>query len=193
MTDIDPDLYTVLKTGYTNDSKKQADTLSRFGYARDDDLSSDKHQVYYNKDKNKLLFNVNGTQSASDWVTDAYLGAGHLKDTSRYQESKKILEKSKQKYNPSSTSVSGHSLGGSIAQNIAGKDDNIVTLDSGYTIGQRTRGKSYRTAGDIVSLLGSTAKHMTTLKNPNWSTGILPLDILNSHNVDNIKNKSIFI
>jgi hypothetical protein len=32
-----------------------------------------------------------------------------------------------------------------------------------------------------------------TLKNPNIKTGILPIDALKAHNVDNIKTSKIFI
>jgi hypothetical protein len=63
------------------------------------------------------------------------------------------------------------------------------------TIGQKTRSNTthYRNAGDLVSLFGANAKHTVNLKNPNFQTGIIPLDALNSHNVDNIKNNKIFV
>jgi hypothetical protein len=188
----DLQLYDVLKVGY-DDANKQEHTLQKFGYERDKDLSSGNHQAYYNKTNNKLLFNVTGTHNVSDWITDGYLAAGHLKDTTRYKEADKMLKNAKNKYNPTETSVVGHSLGSSIAQGIGSKSDKITTLDGGFTIGQKARGTHYRTSGDIVSLLGARAKHTTTLKNPNWKTGILPIDVLRAHNVDNIKSKSIFI
>jgi hypothetical protein len=34
---------------------------------------------------------------------------------------------------------------------------------------------------------------MTTLNNKNLPTGLIPLDILNAHNVSNIKNEKIFV
>jgi hypothetical protein len=192
MTDVD--LYDVLKAGY-KDKNKQEHTLKKFGYERDKSLSSENHQAYYNPTNKKLVFNVSGTHSISDWATDAYLGAGHLKDTTRYKEADKMLKKAKEKYKPENTSVVGHSLGGSIAGYISSKNDNVYTLDKGATIGQKVRNNehAYRTSGDIVSALNVGSKHMTTLKNPNLTTGVLPIDILNSHNVDNIKNKSIFV
>ena len=62
----------------------------------------------------------------------------------------------------------------------------IIGLDAGYTIGQPTReGEHYRSKNDIVSLLGSGATNMKTLdKNTN---------ILNAHDVDNVKESKIFI
>jgi hypothetical protein len=67
------------------------------------------------------------------------------------------------------------------------KGNNIfIGLDAGYTIGQPTReDEHYRRKNDIVSLLGSGATNMKTLdKNTN---------ILNAHDVDNVKESKIFI
>jgi hypothetical protein len=71
----------------------------------------------------------------------------------------------------------------------------VTTLDKGTTLFQPTRSneKSYRTSGDIVSIANANSTRTTTLKNPSFRTGIIPLDILNSHNVSNIKNEKIFI
>jgi hypothetical protein len=82
-----------------------------------------------------------------------------------------------------------------IAGYIASKDDRILTLDKGATIGQKVRNNEthYRTSGDIVSLLNANSKHTKTLKNENIQTGILPIDTYNAHNVDNIKGTPIFI
>jgi hypothetical protein len=190
---MEPSLYDLIKSGYGDKSK--TNKLKSLGYNLDNKLSSHNHQVYYNNNNNKLLFNVTGSHNLSDAITDGYLAAGKLKDTTRYKESHKILRVAKEKYKPTNTTVSGHSLGGSIAGYIASKGDNVYTLDKGATIGQKVKKNenAYRTSGDLVSLLNANSKHMTTLKNPNYSTGILPIDVLNSHNVDNIKDKKIFV
>ena len=64
------------------------------------------------------------------------------------------------------TVVAGHSLGSSIANYIGSKDDQIIELNGGYTIGQKTRANTtnYRTCGDLVSLLGVGQKHVKTIK-----------------------------
>jgi hypothetical protein len=142
------------------------------------------------------------------------LASGHLKDTNRYKEAKDTLEKAKKKYGVDNATIVGHSLGSSIGNNIASRDkDKVIGLDGGYTIGQKTRANTtdYRSAGDLVSALGANAKHMTTLSNGNiisnhkyaLAGGLLGggvgafigagVDALNSHNVDNIKNKNIFV
>ena len=200
-------LYNVLKSGYDN---KKSQKLKDDGYIKDEGLSSHNHQAYYNPTSKKLIFNVTGTHNLSDWVTDGYLAAGKLKNTKRYKESDLILKKSKEKYNPSETVVTGHSLGSAISSGIASKNDKVYTLDGAYTAGQKTRGntKAYRTAGNAVSLLGANAKHMTTLKNNTNHVGLLAggllggvggaivggvKDIFKAHDVDNIKNEKIFV
>jgi hypothetical protein len=88
-------------------------------------------------------------------------------------------------------------MGASISSYLGskGSKDKILTLDKGATIGQKTRNieQAYRTKGDIVSLLNSNSKHMTTILNPNIKSGILPVDSLIAHNISNIKDSKIFV
>lgn len=188
------ELHDVLKNSY----KPKENAFKNQGYQFDKDLSNHNQQVYYNPNNKKLLFSVAGTHNLSDWGTDTWLALGGLKNTNRYTEAKKTLNKAKEKYQPTETSISGHSLGGSIAQGIASKDDKVYALDSGYTIGQKTRShggnfQHFRTAGDAVSLLSEGAKNMRTLQNPNNNTGLLALDAYKAHDVGNIKNNKILI
>ena len=187
-------LYDALKS-YTRDKKSQQQ-LKNAGYNYDSMLSNHNQQVWYNPNTKKMLFNVAGTHNLKDWGTDLYLAFGKLKDTNRYKEARNILNEAKRKYgNDIETKISGHSLGGAIAQYVGGKDDKVYTLDKGATIGQKTRSNenAYRTSGDIVSALNANSTRMNTLNNYNKSTGFIPLDILKAHNVENIKNDNIFV
>jgi hypothetical protein len=191
-------LANALKIGYKS-KEYQEQKMAKRGYVRDNDLSSVNHQAYYNKKKDKLLFNVKGTNpyDINDYITDGYLAFGGIKNTSRYKEADKMLTKAKEKYNPTSVSVIGHSLGGSIAGLIASKNDHVITLDKGATIGTRTRSNedAYRTSGDVISILNSGSKRMITLENPNSNilkNGIIG-QALQSHDIKNIKDKQIFI
>jgi hypothetical protein len=199
-----------LKIGYQSKDQQEY-KMGKRGYVRDNELSSGDHQAYYKKKDGKLLFNVTGTHNNYDVLNDIYLGAGLLKSTNRYKEADKMLTKAKEKYKPTSTSVIGHSLGSSIAQNIGSKEDKITTLDGGYTIGQKTRNgnnKAYRTAGDVVSILGANGKNMITLKNNQNHKGLITgalsgglgsalyggiKDALHAHDINNIKNEKIFV
>jgi hypothetical protein len=136
---------------------------------------------------------------------------GGFRDTTRYKDADETLKKAKAKYNPADVSITGHSLGGRIVQDIAKKSDKVYALDAGSTIGQSVKGgpnrNIYRTAGDVVS--GTTAwnQHVHTLANPHTSK-ILPalftgdprkiavagaIDSFNAHNIENIKGSNIFV
>ncbi len=184
----------VLKNSYA-DKNKQKTALNKYGYNYDDKLSNHNEQVFYNPKEKKLLYSIAGTHNLSDWGTDAYLASGHLKDTNRYKEADKVLKEAKKKYAGSSTTVTGHSLGGSIAGYVSSKEDNVITLDKGATIGQPVRNneRAFRSSGDVVSLLNANSKHMTTFMNPNFRTGIAPIDIVKAHDINNIKNEGIMV
>lgn len=187
-------VYDVLKLSYA-DKNKQMKDMARNGYLYDSQLSNHNQQIYYNPKDRKLINSIAGTHNLSDWGTDVYLGAGHLKDTDRYKQADRALKEAKRKYNIDSAVVVGHSLGGAIAGYIAGANDKIVTYNKGATVGQKVRKNevALRTDGDIVSILDENSKHMTTIHNDNKATGFLPLDTLKAHNVDNLKNANIFV
>ena len=99
------------------------------------------------------------------------LAFGGLKKTDRYKQADKTLKQAKQFYNPTTTTVTGHSLAGAIGAGITSKKDKFLGFNAGYTIGQPTRSnkglhQQYRTEGDVVSVLGSGAKNILTLLAP---------------------------
>ena len=179
-------LHNVLKNSYKS---KPAGNMN--GYELDKSLSNHNQQVYYNPNEKKLLMSVSGTHNLRDVGTDVMLGIGKLKNTSRYKEAKTTIDKAKNKYNPMKTVVAGHSLGSSIANYIGSKDDQIIGLNGGYTIGQKTRANTtnYRTGGDLVSVLGAGQKHVKTINN---SIPFLSSP-WTSHNIDAIKSSKINI
>ena len=163
MSGQDVDLTHVLRSGYGDPRARER--LDAAGYRRDGFLSNKNEEVWWNPEKKKLLVNVAGTHNLSDVGTDVALAFGGLKKTNRYKEARSVLNQAKQKYQPESTTVSGHSLGGAIAGYIASKNDRAVTLNKGATIGKpiRPNEPAYRTPGDVVSLLNAGATRMNTL------------------------------
>lgn len=138
---------------------------------------------------------------------------GGFKDTTRYKEADQTLKQAKSKYGPADVTITGHSLGGRIVQDIAKKGDKVYALDAGQTIGQKVKGgenrQIYRTAGDVVSLASAWNPHVQTLTNPHLHK-ILPavsmvtkdpraigvasaIDAYNAHNIENIKGSNIFV
>jgi hypothetical protein len=190
------DLSDALKVGYKN-SEEQQKYFNDNNYIRDTQLSTPDYQAYFNKDENKLIFNVTGSHKVSDIFTDVNLAVGNIKNTDRYKKADRALKAAKLKYSPEKSEIIGHSLGATIGGLIASKEDEVKTLDKGFTIGTRVRGNetSYRTAGDVVSLLGVGTKRLKTLKNPNqnyFKYGLLG-NAFKAHDISNIKNKGIFV
>ena len=212
-------LHTAIKASYGD--KKAMNKLNKKGYILDKELSNDNEQVYYKHKKSggkKLLYNVAGTHNLSDVGTDVSLAFGRLKNTKRYKEADNILKKAKSKHNVKNATITGHSLGGSIAGYIASNNDDVYTLDKGATIGQKVKKTehAYRYKGDAVSLLNAGSKHMKTINNTNerhhdllnntMSTshaGYLlgpfrgfinaPKSAYNAHDVNKIKNNEIYL
>jgi hypothetical protein len=134
---------------------------------------------------------------------------GGFKDTDRYKQADETLKKAKAKYQPAEVSLTAHSLGGRIIQDIAKKSDNVFALDPGQTIGQKVKGNQniYRSAGDIVSLASAGSKNLKTLENPHVRK-IIPalltgnpntigiaaaIDAYQAHDIGNIKDSDIFV
>ena len=196
-----PLLYDTLKAGYSNDTQLQTKTLSKSGYIRDDELSNNKNrQVYFNPTTNSVLYNSNGTQTLNDWKNNVLLGLGQIKSTDRYKNDKKTLEKAKKKYEGSDVTLTGHSQAGGILPLIAGKKDKVVTYN-GAKFGEKINKNEqhYRVASDPVSILSAKNKRTTTIQGPSvfptyssLLTGPSLLSYgLNSHNLENLKNKNI--
>jgi len=187
-------LHDVLQASYNDEKGKRE--LIKAGYKYDSMLSSKNNKVWVNPKKHKLLYTVAGTDkfSPKDWGTDAYLAFGGLKSTDRYKSADNVLKLAKQKYHGYKTVVAGHSLGSTIAQQIAskGNNDKFYGLDGGFTMGQKlTDNKNFhnfRTNGDWVSAVGAINPNMTTLSNKKIWKGPLM-----SHSVDHIKNENIYV
>ena len=188
-------LYQILKNSYDK-KQNQKTALNQFGYVYDSDLSNKNNQVYFNPNTKELLMSVKGTNpvSAQDVYTDVALTFGKLKDTSRYKESDKKWKQAKSKYNVTSGTLVGHSLGGIIVKYISSSNDKVITLDSASIIGQtdRPNATSYRTSGDLVSLLDANKANTTTLNKEKYGVSDLFGSVeqaLSSHEVDQIKNQ----
>jgi hypothetical protein len=203
--------HSVLKNGYRDQPKKRIG-----GYFLDNELSTDNNQVYYNPKKNKLLYNVTGTHNLKDWGVNAKLFTGlGFKESDRYKQSHQGLRDAKTKYGVQNATVTGHSQGGYTASLISSAGDKVFTLDKASVIGGKLRsGENYRTSGDLVSSLDINRTNMKTLKNPSNNSlvktagkvalGVLtgnPVggliagakDILQSHDINNVKKENIFL
>jgi hypothetical protein len=138
--------------------KPQAQAREVNGYFRDDSLSGQRAQVYYNPETKKTIVTHRGTASPQDVLTDVKLLFGN-KTNERFKYGKNIQKQAEAKYGAENVTTAGHSLGGSIAERVGKKSEKIITLnkpvtpfDVAYT---KVSGKQQdvKTSNDPVSIL----------------------------------------
>ena len=151
-----------LKSSYMS-KKDSSNLLSKSGYQFDSQLSNIQSRVYHNPKNNKVLVTYRGTKNwLNDVPTDLAILVGGLKSTSRYKDSKKVYENAKKKYNTDSVTITGHSLGGSLANAVGGSKDDIYTLNKGvglFNPNTKSNEHAYRTSTDLISALSAGDKH----------------------------------
>jgi hypothetical protein len=147
----------LIEAGYsrTGDAEKIG---KKYKLTLDKQLSNINQKVYYDKERNPTVV-FKGTKSKDDVITDVLLGAGLENYSTRFRDSKKLIEDVKKKYHNKPILTTGHSLGGSLAEYSGG--DKIITVNKGVGfggIGKEISNKQtdIRTNNDIVSLLSNT-------------------------------------
>jgi hypothetical protein len=96
------------------------DVIIPQGYSIDEDLSNRNRRVYFNQDTKHVIIANRGTdpKNASDLRVDAMLAAG-ITNQSRFRDAIKHASATRDKYGSEVTYTAvGHSMGGSISQEI---------------------------------------------------------------------------
>lgn len=140
------------------------------GWKIDNALSNNRNTVFYNPQTREAVLSVKGTDldQVDDLTNDALIIMGEERQGVRYRETRQILENMRQQY--PQVSVTGHSLGGRIAIDLAEDFDipaHVFNPGTTYKgIGKKaletlwqaaTRGKakniqSYNTSTDLISI-----------------------------------------
>lgn len=108
--------------------KPQAQAREVNGFFRDDSLSGQRAQVYYNPETKQAYVTHRGTASPQDVLTDVKMVFGN-KTGERFKYAKDIQKQAEAKYGAENITTAGHSLGSSIAERVAKKGSNIVTFN----------------------------------------------------------------
>jgi hypothetical protein len=116
------------------------------------------HGVWINNKTKEIKVAFRGTDNLGDVKTDVYLGIGKLKNTDRFKKEDNLINQLKRMYPSYKITVTGHSLAGNIAAELANKHN---LEGSGFNAGFGISGKinnsnfqHYRTSTDPVSILG---------------------------------------
>ena len=161
----------------------------KYGLTLDKQLSNANHKVFYNKDSNPSVV-FRGSKNENDLMTDILIGGGLEKYSTRFRDSKTLIDDVRKKYNNKPVTTLGHSLGGMLSEYAGG--DKIITVNKGVGFGGigkeiKHNQTDIRTNNDIVSLLSKTqsgGKKITIKTNEKN-----PLREHSHKNLDLLKNK----
>ena len=147
----------LIEAGYSRTGKAE-DIGNLYGLKLDKQLSNINHKVFYDKERNPTVV-FRGSKSKDDAMTDGLLAVGLEKYSTRFRDSKNLIDDVRKKYNNKPILTTGHSLGGSLAEYSGG--DKIITVNKGVGfggIGKEISNKQtdIRTGKDVVSLLSKT-------------------------------------
>ena len=160
------------------------------GFILNRNASNEEHAVYINEAENKGIMVYRGSANLKDAYTDGSLAIGKFKGTQRFKD-EVIWTRDILKLLPNlKWSVSGHSLGGTIANEIS----NIfkipaVSFNAGYGINMKQSNdmvKSYHARGDPASALGVGRMGESIIVDNNTKGGIA------SHSLDNFKTEKYY-
>lgn len=99
-------------------------------------LSSKETSVYVDPKTKQAIISSRGTASASDWKSDVAIAGGFLGETARYKRSEREMRNAISNLSGYNVSVTGHSLGASIAKEFAGNHPAYRTVgyNTGYSV-----------------------------------------------------------
>jgi hypothetical protein len=189
-------LYRALQIGYLRNERKQRKRLKRFGYILDPTLSTTEHTVAYNPTLNKVIYIVNGSETQplsnpkqfiKDWAHNLIaIPTGTYKLSPRYKQEYDNFHTAKDKYKDARFTVIGHSQSAQLSHALPQKGDVGISLDPAL-VNQKPRPNvyNYRVEGDFISALANDTK---TLENPSKRP-----NPLQAHDIENIKNKPIYV
>jgi len=151
------ELKDVLKASYMPQKQAAAYLEKRQGYSYDPQLSSMQQKVFLNRE-GKPIIAQRGSTRLSDWLIEDPAALVGYSNTSRVKEAKELAKATKEKYGVDAT-VTGHSLGGYLAEQGKTKGSDVYTynkaagIPSVFSSIPKTQ-HDYRTPLDIPSFLG---------------------------------------
>ena len=169
--------------------------LESQNYKLDEELSKDtRHKVYHNPESKHSIVAFKGTTSYDDILTDLESIGLNDYEHKDFKYAYNVYDKVKERYGDN-ISTSGHSLGGSLADRVAAKNDKkaIVFNPGSGPLGFKTSDKTqvYRKQDDQVSkyVSGKNIENLpekkTVTYGNNSNLGLYVLNQLDSHTLQN--------
>ena len=126
-------IYEFLNNSYTP-SQQQAVEID--GFARDDELSDDRVQVYFNPSNSQTVVIHRGTDKYNiwEWVYNLAYYFEIYEFTSRFKHGKNIQCLAEVKYGARNIYTLGHSTGAMIAEKVGKKTHSVISLNRPVTL-----------------------------------------------------------
>ena len=147
------------KQSYIKPDDRKANLAGYTYLAQQSDIEN---AVYENSDDKKLIIAFRGSAKLKDLKADLGIATGLLEKTSRHDSTEELVKKLKTLFPDYSITLTGHSLGGSLAVSMSSKHNiPAVVFNAGHTIGKSKHKDSdikfYTKEGDPVSMLGANS------------------------------------
>jgi len=168
------------KVAYKKHQNNIEDAIKNTNYKYDPDLSTQLQKVFHNPISKETVISNSGTNFRdknifNDLKSDSAIFFGLEKQNKRFKQSQEHLNKVKSKYGDDKIIVTGHSLGGSISEQLARSNPNINSVAfnrfSGPLQGFRKRPKNFidiSNRNDPLSYFSRSKGKNNIINNKGW-------------------------
>lgn len=163
------------------------------GYKRDDKLSGQRFQVYYNPIKNHTYVIHRGTTGTiSDWKNNLAYAINLYEHTPRYKFALEQQKKAEDKYGSKNITTIGHSQGALLASKVGVGSNKIISYQKPVNIKDLTRSPpkneiDIRTSNDLVSFLNPL--QLKTKGSQLYTIDSKTLNPITEHEITNLKKQ----
>ena len=160
------DLNRLVKNSY----KKKKNIKPISGYELNKELSSKRSKIYSNAE-GQALISHSGTDSAKDWVNNAFIPFGQYKNTERYKRQEAAQKKVNAVYGKDNVLTTSHSQSGETARILSkkGLSSKSVSINPAIILKKHKNVQVVRSSGDLVSALTPMGKNDVTLDSATYS------------------------
>ena len=159
------ELNRVVKNSY----KKKKDIKPISGYELNKELSSKRSKIYSNAE-GQALISHSGTDSAKDWVNNAFIPFGY-KNTERYKRQERAQRAANAAYGKDNVLTTSHSQSGETARILAkkGLSSKSVSINPAIILKKHKNVQVVRSSGDLVSALTPMSRNDVTIQSNTYS------------------------